>query len=218
MPNIAWNKAVWDRDYKWPLDGDEWTQGAEFCGVPYGKWKDSIARTFLIPYLRDTSVVVEIGPGHGRWTEMIVARVTKGAIHLVDISPSCLEFCRKRFVSDHMMCHVTDGQTLPEEFQRNSVDFAWSFDTFVHIEEPEIRSYARELHRVLKPQGMGVIHHAGNPTPEQRQNGARSQVGSKLLWHIFTDVGFFVIRQAAEWGDGCNMKLAGDAMTIFVKP
>lgn len=218
MPSLEWNKKLWDRDYPWPANGDEWTQQAEFCGVPYEKWKDSLARTFLIPYLREHSVVIEIGSGHGRWTELIAPRVMRGKVNLVDISPSCIEFCRKRFSTYSLMYHLSDGQTIPSEILPSSVDFIWSFDTFVHVEEPEIRSYATELYRVLKPQGMGVIHHSGNPTPVQRQNGARSQVGGKLFWQIFTDSGFFVIRQTNEWSEGCNMKLTGDAITVFVKP
>ena len=218
MPDIQWNKAVWDRDYLWPIDGDEWTQQADFCGVPYGRWKESMARTFLIPYLKENSVVVEIGPGHGRWTRFIHERVTKGVIHLVDLSRSCIEFCRGRFDGAGVRFHVNDGKTLPPAIAPGSADFIFSFDTFVHIDETEVKSYAREFFRVLKTHGMGVIHHAGTPTPDQRMAGARSDVGQRAFWQILTDAGFFVIRQASEWDPGCNLKLTGDILTIFVKP
>ena len=219
MPDIAWNKAVWGRDYAWPKDGDEWSQFAEFCGVDYGKWKESLARTFLIPYVKENSVVVEIGPGHGRWTEYTHSRVSSsGQIHLVDLSQNCIEFCRERFGSGPVFFHTNDGRTLPPVIAPGSVDLIWSFDTFVHIEESEVRSYAREFFRALKTHGTGVIHHAGAPTPEQRAGGARSLVSSRLFWQILTDAGFFVIRQASEWGDGCNLKLTGDTISVFTKP
>jgi ubiquinone/menaquinone biosynthesis C-methylase UbiE len=218
MPDITWNKSVWNKDYKWPLDGDEWSQQAEFCGVPYERWKDSLARTFLITYLKESSVVVEIGPGHGRWTAMIPSRIPKGVLHLVELSPSCIEFCRKKFTQHpNVQYHVNDGRTLPF-LKAGSADFVFSFDTFVHLEEPEIRSYAKEFFRVLKPQGMGAIHHSGTPTPEQRVGGARSMVGTRQFGDILRAAGFFVIRQTSEWGQGCNLKMTADAITVFVKP
>lgn len=217
MPDIAWNLKVWDKTYAWPKDGDEWTEQAQFCGVPYESWKESLAQTFLIPHLKKESVVIEIGPGHGRWTHFIAPRVTCGTVHLVDISQSCLDYCLKNLITYGFNFLKNDGRTLPKEVLPGSVDFIWSFDTFVHIEEPEIRSYARELFRVLKPQGMGVIHHAGNPTPQQRQNGARSLAGTRLFGDIFREAGFFMIRQTDEWNGG-NLKLTGDVISVFVKP
>jgi ubiquinone/menaquinone biosynthesis C-methylase UbiE len=218
MPDVKWNLAVWDRDYKWPQDGDEWTQQAEYCGVSYEQWKESLARTFLIPYLKESTVVLEIGPGHGRWSSMMPQRVSKGTVHLVDLSKACLDFCKKRFEEHHNVQYwPTNGKTLPPDLN-TKVDFVFSFDTFVHIEEPEVRSYVKELYRVLKPNGMGVIHHSGSPSPEQRACGARSQVGTRLFGDILRDAGFYVIRQTSEWGAGCNVKLASDIITVFVKP
>lgn len=233
MPDIAWNKKVWDAAYLWPKDGDEWSEQAEFCGVPYEKWKDQLIRTFMLPHIRPESTVLEIGPGHGRWSAQILPRVPRGNLWLADLSRSCIEYCRKRFSDDppapddtarvlgtknkNVQYHVTGGRDLPF-CGASKVDFVWSFDTFVHIEEPEVRAYAKELHRVMKPQSMGVIHHPGNPTAEQRQNGCRSQVDSRKFAAILAENSLHVIRQVSEWGDGCNLKLTGDALTIFARP
>jgi hypothetical protein len=64
---------------------------------------------------------------------------------------------------------------------------------------------------------MGVIHHVGNPTPEQRQSGARSKVSGRQFGDILREAGFFVIRQTDEWAGG-NLKLTGDVISVFVKP
>jgi ubiquinone/menaquinone biosynthesis C-methylase UbiE len=209
---------LWDRSYGWPADGDEWSQQAEFCGVPYDRWKDQLVRAFIVPNIRPESTVLEIGPGHGRWSALIPHRVPKGTVHLVDLSPSCIEFCKKRLAAySNIQYHVNDGRSLaalPEQ----SVDFVWSFDTFVHLEEPEVRAYAKELSRVMRRQSMGVIHHSGNPTPEQRQNGMRSMVESRKFATILGESGIHVIRQTSEWGNGCNMNLTGDALTVFARP
>lgn len=218
MPTLDWNFRVWNAAYLWPLQGDEWTQQAEFCGVPYERWKDQLVRTFIVPNIRPESTVLEIGPGHGRWSALIPHRVPKGTVHLVDLSPSCIEFCKKRLAEyTNIQYHVNDGKSLGT-LQTSSVDFLWSFDTFVHIEEPEVRAYAREFHRVMKPQSMGVIHHPGSPTPEQRQNGMRSLLDSRKFATILGENGLHVIRQTSTWGNGCNMDITGDALTVFARP
>lgn len=218
MPTLEWNKAVWDKSYDWRLHGEEWDDFARYCGVPYEKWKDSLARTFLIANLRQSSEVLEIGPGHGRWSALLPNRIPAGNLHLVDLSPNCIEYCRKRLESHrNVKYHVNDGRTLAA-IEDKSIDFVWSFDSFVHIEEPEVRSYAKEFYRVMKPQSMGVIHHPGNPTEQQRQNGCRSQVDSRKFSSILADNGLHVIRQISEWGNGCNLALTGDAITVFARP
>lgn len=218
MPTIEWNKTVWDTAYTWPKDGDEWDDSARFCGVPYEKWKDELVRAFIVPHIKPDSQVLEIGPGHGRWSALIPHRITKGTLHLIDLSQSCIEFCKKRLAEHQNVKYlVNDGRRL-DGIADKSIDFVWSFDTFVHIEEPEVRSYAREFARAMKPQSMGVIHHSGSPTFEQKQSGMRSEVGGRKFGAIFAEAGLHVIRQVAEWGQGCNMKLTGDTMTVFARP
>jgi len=218
MPTIDWNLKVWDATYSWSKDGDEWDDSARYCGVPYEKWKDLLSRTFLIPYLLPSSSVLEIGPGHGRWSSLIPRRVAAGTLHLVDLSPSCVEFCKKRLSAyGNVRYYVNDGRSLTM-LADASIDFVWSFDTFVHIEEPEFRAYARELSRVMKPQSMGVIHHPGTPTPEQRRNGMRSLLDSRKVSAILAEHGLHMIRQTGEWGGGCSMELTGDALTVFARP
>jgi hypothetical protein len=41
-----------------------------------------------------------------------------------------------------------------------SIDFTFSFDSLVHAESDALCSYARELARVLKPDGAAFIHHS----------------------------------------------------------
>lgn len=223
LRTVEWNRYVWDH-YAWPKDGNEWTEMAQFSGTPYEKWKDSLAKTFLIPYLGEKKTVIEIGPGHGRWSEMIAGRVCGGGLYLVDISPSCLEYCRNKIIQYHVMPIRNDGKSLAgdnglEEYRihSDSVDFIWSFDTFVHIEEPEVRSYVKEFARALKHAGMGVIHHPGNPTPEQRASGCRSLMTSKKWTQILAENGLHLVRQTDSW-DGGNVKLQSDMISVFVRP
>ncbi len=217
MPTVDWNRKVWGGGYAWSKDGDEWDDSARYCGIPYDSWKDQLRRTFIVPHVRPQSEALEIGPGHGRWSVLIAPKVRH--LQLVDLNPSCIDFCRTRLINDHQNVnyHVNDGRTLgmlPDGW----MDFVWSFDTFVHIDEPEVRSYAKELHRVMKAQAIGVIHHPGSATPEQRRNGCRSDLDGKKFSAILSENGLHVIRQTGEWGVGCNMALTGDLLTVFARP
>ena len=42
----------------------------------------------------------------------------------------------------------------------DSIDFAFSFDSLVHVDAPQIRAYLGELTRALKPGGLGFFHHS----------------------------------------------------------
>lgn len=240
---VEWNQRVWD-SYAWPKDGDEWSSMADFSGVPYEKWKDSLTRSFLIPYLGKEKRVAEIGPGHGRWSEIIIPR--SKYVYLIDLSRKCLAYLKERFKgNDHLAFAIPNMEGGIFQGQYGALDhmnwypskapppgehvggitrvgdgtwdFIWSFDTFVHIEEPECRAYAREFARVLKRTGMGVIHHPGNPTLEQRRNGCRSQMTAQKWKDILRQNNLHVVWQKDSW-DGGDVKLNNDVITMFIRP
>jgi 16S rRNA A1518/A1519 N6-dimethyltransferase RsmA/KsgA/DIM1 with predicted DNA glycosylase/AP lyase activity len=50
--------------------------------------------------------VLEIAPGHGRWTEHLLAAA--GSVVIVDINQECLDACRSRFGDDpRLRGHLT---------------------------------------------------------------------------------------------------------------
>ncbi|VVM06591.1 hypothetical protein MAMT_01303 [Methylacidimicrobium tartarophylax] len=89
------NLRVWNKEYSWSEDGEEWKGQAHLCGVPYAEWKVSVVEHLLAPGIAPGGTVLEIGPGHGRWTAEILPRC--GRTILVDLSPNCIEHCRHRF-------------------------------------------------------------------------------------------------------------------------
>jgi ubiquinone/menaquinone biosynthesis C-methylase UbiE len=79
---------------------------------------------------------------------------------VVDLSERCIEACRQRFASDSNITYiVNDGRSLAM-LEDTSVDFAFSFDSLPHCDADVISAYLAELARVLKPDGVGFIHHS----------------------------------------------------------
>src|SRR4051794_4103593 len=65
-------------------------------------------------HLRVDATVCEIGPGTGRFSRLIAARLETGELHLVDHSPWMVRFLESYFVSEpRVRVHLGDGHSLP---------------------------------------------------------------------------------------------------------
>ena len=139
--------------YDWREAGEEWSQP---WGSSAAQWSATI-----FPRIRDclpTGTILEIAPGFGRWTHYLKDYCEK--LWAVDKSSQCIETCRERFaVESHVHCWLNDGRSL-SMIPDASVDFVFSFDSFVHPNRDIIEAYLRELRVKLKIGGKGFIHHS----------------------------------------------------------
>lgn len=153
MGTLEQNLAAWDRHHTWSARGDEWSR--EWGGAaPH--WHGSLwprVRPFL-----PAATVLEIAPGFGRWTQFL-AQASERLI-AVDLSTTCIDACRERFADvRHAVFHVNDGRSL-SMVDDGSIDFAFSFDSLVHVESDVLGSYLAELARTLRPDGVAFLHHS----------------------------------------------------------
>ncbi len=139
--------------YDWKEAGEEWS-------APWGSSAAQWAGTIL-PRIRDflpTGAILEIAPGFGRWTHYLKDYCQD--LWIVDRSSECIEACRQRFAADsHVRCYLNDGRSL-SMIPDASIDFVFSFDSFVHTNRDVVDAYLRELGRKLKLGGKGFIHHS----------------------------------------------------------
>lgn len=153
MPGLDAIRETWNHDAGWLAEGDEWS----------GPWggSESLWWGTLLPRIHafvPAGVLLELGPGHGRWSRYL--RQHTDRLVLVDVAENCIHACRRRLGDDPgVSYHVGDGRTLPM-LADGSVDFAFSFDSLVHAEADVLHGYARELARVLTPDGVAFIHHS----------------------------------------------------------
>jgi ubiquinone/menaquinone biosynthesis C-methylase UbiE len=152
MASIDENKQIWDTTYDWSQAGDEWSSG---WGSPRAQWEGCILPR-IFPFLGGR--ILEIAPGHGRWTQFLEAQCA--SLIGIDLASSCVEHCKKRFKDYvNLEFQVNDGLALPM-VDDASIDFAFSFDSLVHAESDAVSSNVSELARVLKPGGVAFIHHS----------------------------------------------------------
>jgi SAM-dependent methyltransferase len=153
MPGIKANRDYWNAAYGWPRDGDEWSEG-------FGN-TDALWRFVIYPRISEflpARQILEIGPGHGRWTRYL--RSLCESLVLIDISDKCIEACKKRFSgATNIRYYINDGQSLKGVADR-SIDFVFSFDSLVHAEKDIIEAYVNELRNKLTADGVAFIHHS----------------------------------------------------------
>ena len=184
MPTVEWNRKTWGKTHSWEQSGDEWAFMAAYCRQPYPEWKGSLVDTLLAPWAARGDAL-EIGPGHGRWTEHLLEHSPR--VWIVDVNESCLDRCRERFADrPELNTHRTPGYSM-EPVPDSSVEFVWSFDVFVHLDPDVINGYLSEMSRVMAPGATAVIHHAGKPdwtlrlSPLTRRTGRAGKVAQRWL-------------------------------------
>jgi ubiquinone/menaquinone biosynthesis C-methylase UbiE len=153
MPTLEENLSLFGAAYNWPQAGDEWS-------IPWGsarmQWYGSILPR--ISAFVPTDTILEIAPGHGRWTAFLKDLCKR--LIIVDLSESCIERCRQRFADcSHISYFVNDGKSL-EMVADGSVDFIFSFDSLVHAEHTVLRAYVAEFAKKLRPNGVAFVHHS----------------------------------------------------------
>jgi SAM-dependent methyltransferase len=170
VPDIDANVAIWNAEASWSAAGEEWS----------GPWGGSELQWWgaLLPRLHaflPTGTILELGPGHGRWTQYLKDMCRE--MVLVDVAENCIEACRTRFAgTPNMTFYVNDGRSLSAVPDR-SVDLAFSFDSLVHAEDDVLEAYAHELARTLRPHGIGFIHHSNMGAYRRQAALARAMPG-----------------------------------------
>lgn len=120
--------------------------------VPY------LDREVFTPFFGTCDVMLEIGPGGGRFTEVLLPKCRR--LIAVDTSETMLDLLRRRFGEQASIdFHLSDGRGLTGVAD-GSVDAAFSYGVFVHLQHWDIYHYLAELQRVLKPGGKALIQHS----------------------------------------------------------
>ncbi|MCC6968635.1 MAG: class I SAM-dependent methyltransferase [Phycisphaerales bacterium] len=158
MPTTTENVKYWS-SYDWSGKGEEWTAGYS----PTGYGKPSVERAWyaaVYPRLRDflpTGTILELAPGYGLWTRLL--RPLCERMILVDLTPNCIDHCRKVFGEKDMQYVVNDGKSL-EAVPNDAVDFVFSWHSLVHCERDVMQAYAAQLAHKMRPGAFGLIHHS----------------------------------------------------------
>jgi SAM-dependent methyltransferase len=211
MPDLNWNKAVWDSAYAWHDQGEEWSSA----------WGGSEAQWFgaIFPRLHrflPAGRVLEIAPGFGRWTRFLIPACDEFVG--VDLSPKCIDACRKRF-SDfkHASFFANDGQSL-ETIPKENYDLVFSFDSLVHADPAVLAAYIPQILNRLTSVGVAFLHHSNLLEYDGaigNAHGRSVSVSADLVASFISNSGGkILVQEVVNWGGEHFI----DCLTLFTRP
>ncbi len=169
----------------------------------------------LKPNIPTGSRVLEIGPGAGRWTAVLLERASH--LKVVDVTPKCIDLCRQRFQGAAQIdYYVNDGSDL-SFLPPGSIDRIWSWDVFVHLGVPEIERYVQQFATILSPGAGGVLHHATSGRAQGR--GWRTGIPAEQMRQLLGAQGLRVVEQFNSWNNEKEVPPEPpDLVTVFERP
>jgi len=161
QPTVArgWERYAREYDDDGGFLGDEWSDPGEM-GVDAAPEDvvDYLDRRVFAPFLGTCEVLLEIGPGGGRFTEILLPKCKR--LIAAEAAPTMLAHLRRRFAANPKLEYLVVKDASLEPLPDDSVDAVFSYGVFVHLHEWDIFSYLREVARVLRPGGRAVIEHS----------------------------------------------------------
>lgn len=211
MPDLAWNKSLWDGGYAWTGRGEEWS---EVWGGSEAQWFGS-----LYPRLHrflPVENLLEIAPGFGRWTHYLLEYVG-GRYTGVDLSQECVDFCQERFSGfNNAAFQVNDGLSL-DSIDDGLFGLVFSFDSLVHANLDVHETYIPQILRKLTKNGVAFIHHsnwAQSGSTKKNEHCRAEDVSAAAYAEIVKKAGGHVmLQECLNWGTDEKI----DAFTLFCR-
>jgi ubiquinone/menaquinone biosynthesis C-methylase UbiE len=189
--------------YDWSERGYEWGT-REFVR--------SMVRSSLAIGLRPGIRVLEIGPGAGRLTELLLGEDRE--VVLADISRKCLDQTLERFADYPRLraLWVREGLT-GLDLEPGSVDFVASFDAFVHFDHATTAAYLARFKELMKVGAYGCIHH-----PDTRKAGGwRGDVNLASFNELLVANDFIPLAHTRFVDERVNLLGHFDYVTLFAR-
>jgi phospholipid N-methyltransferase len=146
---------------------------------------------FLAPYLSPNSTVLEIGPGGGRWTRYML---DVNRVYAVDYHQELLDELKSNFSASNIAFIKNNGDDFPN-IQNESIDFLFSFGTFVHLDTDIINRYLGNMKRLLKPSSNAVIQYSDKTKPIAKQKKGFSDNDPEKMRELVLSHGFSIYEE-----------------------
>lgn len=143
------------------------------------------------PYVDPSKTALEIGPGGGRWTRYLTGFKS---LYVVDYHEELLHELARNVDAPNIVPvknNGTDFPTIPDA----SIDFLFSFGTFVHFDHELIASYLVNMRRILKPSGSAVLHYSDKTKVMARETPSFSENDPERMRALVDTAGYAIIRE-----------------------
>jgi ubiquinone/menaquinone biosynthesis C-methylase UbiE len=151
----------------------------------------AIKARFVLPYCNPTHTALEIGPGGGRWTRYLLGF---SRLYVVDYHDELLRELRKNFSQPNMVFVKNNGTDFPG-VPDGSVDFVFTFGTFVHLDLELIAAYLTNLRRIVKPAANLVIQYSDKTKAPAQLNEGFSDNDPERMTGMIRKAGYTILEE-----------------------
>lgn len=192
MPDIDWN-YFWGNDIAaWESRGEPGFYGDQWGDPEKQQNLRGIVATFIEPFIKPGHVALEIGSGGGRWTQYLLKF---SRLYSVELNRQSFHYLLQRFgACPNLSFCQTNGTDFPG-VPPQSVDFAFSYDVFVHLEPELIFSYLSNLKALLKPTSNVVIHYADQTKPGVDGIYGFAKTDAAIVHEVVSRAGYEVLEE-----------------------
>lgn len=146
---------------------------------------------FILPYISKEANVLEIGPGGGRWTRYMLA---SKLLVVIDYHQELLDELKLNFNGKNMIFVKNNGDDFPN-IKENSIDFLFSFGTFVHLDIEIIDRYLKNMYRIIKNSSNVVIQYSDKNKPLAILNEGFSDNNPTIMRNMVQDNGYIILEE-----------------------
>jgi len=146
---------------------------------------------WLLPYVHADKTGLEIGPGGGRWTRYMLPFKT---LYTVDFHPELMAELRKNFPQPNIVEILNNGADFPG-VPEGSVDFVFSFGTFVHLDADIVESYLDNLKSVIRPDAQIVLQYPDKTKKQARDNPGFAENDPTRMRAMVEGAGYRIVEE-----------------------
>ncbi len=190
MPSIEWNKRWGEELIRFQNMRNE----QKYYGIEWGNPESEpalikIKNHFVLPFIKNEHVALEIGPGGGRWTQYLLGF---NRLYCIDINDEFFPYLKKRFESNNNLIFIQNQGIDFPDIQSYSIDYLFSFGTFVHLDVEIIREYIKNMKQILKKDANVVLNYSEIKKPKSAANKGFSKNTAEIMHKIIEKEGFSI--------------------------
>jgi hypothetical protein len=146
---------------------------------------------YVLPYVNGRHNAVEIGPGGGRWTRYLLGF---GTVCAVDYHQELLDELKRNFKCSKMVFVRNNGTDFPG-IKEESVDYLFSFGTFVHLDGHLIEAYLTNMKPILRAGANVVIQYSDKTKIMAQLNKGFSENAPQKMRAMVVKAGYRVLEE-----------------------
>jgi len=144
---------------------------------------------YVLPYTNPEHCAVEIGPGGGRWTRYMLGFKK---LYVVDYYTELLKELKRNFKHPNIEFVKNNGTDFPG-IKNGSIEYLFSFGTFVHLDTHLIKKYLTNMKHILKPEANVVIQYSDKTKIMARLNKSFSKNTPEIMRELVLDAGYKIL-------------------------